>query len=211
MNAQLDGAVELLERSLAYTRVALASVPVDRRHRRVPTPCARWDLESLLTHLEDALDAFTEAAAGTIVVEASAAAGGRKDALQTKACSLLGAWTSAASEDRTHAMDIAVGERRLPGHLLVSTAALEIAIHGWDVGQATGACPRIPASLARGLLDTAAVVVLPTDRGIRFAQRKSCAADDAPDVRLLAFLGRPMTGPGWQNRAKVHARPSVAS
>ena len=47
MNPALDGAVELLERSLAYTRTALAGVDDSPAGLRVPTPCAGWDLAML--------------------------------------------------------------------------------------------------------------------------------------------------------------------
>ena len=42
MTAALSGAVELLDRSLAYTRVMLADVRPDLMDR--PTPCTGWDL-----------------------------------------------------------------------------------------------------------------------------------------------------------------------
>ena len=69
MSSQLDGGVELLERALGYTRTALARV--DRTDLTRPTPCSRWDLAALLAHMDDALDAFLEAAGGLLVLTAA--------------------------------------------------------------------------------------------------------------------------------------------
>ena len=80
VSADLNGAVELLERSLAYTRVALADVRPDLLGR--PTPCAGWSLGHLLAHMEDALDAFTEAAAGRVAVDPVPQTSSRVEALR---------------------------------------------------------------------------------------------------------------------------------
>lgn len=182
MNAALDGAVELLDRSLAYTRVALADVRPDNLDR--PTPCAGWDLGRLLAHMEDALDAFTEAAAGRVEVDPVPETTTRADALREKACALLGAWTSARPAA------VQVGEAALDAPLLVAAAALEITLHGWDVGQATGRGARIPDDLARGLLAIAQHLIDTTDRGPRFAAPRPVDDRAGHDARLLAWSGR---------------------
>lgn len=203
----LDGAVELLERSLAYTRVMLTDVGPDTLHR--PTPCADWNLDRLLAHMEDALDAFTEAAAGRVDITPAPPTSTRVEALREKACALLGAWSAA----RPGA--VAVGDRDLDSALLVSTAALEITAHGWDVGQATGRRTPIPRDLARGLLPVAQQVLHPADRGTRFAQALAVPAAASPDERLLAYLGRSseqdLTGPPGTTSSEPTSRPDVAS
>ncbi len=187
MRTELDGAVELLDRALAYTRVALADVTdavLDH-----PTPCSEWALGDLLAHMEDALDAFIEAAAGVVEVGSTTPSGSRVADLQRKACTLLGAWSGATPGD------VRVGGHDLASRLLVATAALEVTVHGWDVGQATGRRAAIPEDLARDLLGVAGLVVAPADRGVRFAGPRPAAPDATYDVRLLAFLGREPTGP----------------
>ena len=183
----LTGAVELLDRSLGYTRVVLAGVRHDDLDR--PTPCRGWSLADLLAHMEDALDAFIEAAAGVVEVGSTTPSGSRVGDLQRKACTLLGAWSGATPGD------VRIGGRDLASRLLVATAALEVTVHGWDVGQATGRRARIPEDLARDLLGIAGLVVAPADRGVRFAPVRPAAPEAAYDVRLLAFLGREATGP----------------
>ena len=189
MGGALEGAVELLERSLGYTRVVLADVRPDNLD--AATPCSGWDLRRLLAHMDDALDAFTEAAAGHVEVAPVRPTDQRVDSLRDKACALLGAWTEA----RPASVDI--GNRVVEAPVLVATAALEITVHGWDVAQATGRRTPIPADLARGLLPVAEQVIGPPDRRGRFAAPRVDNTSTIPSDILLAFVGR-MTGPvGW--------------
>ena len=203
----LEGAVELLERSLAYTRVMLGDVRAGDLGR--PSPCAGWDLARLLAHMEDGLDAFTEAAAGHVVVAPAPPTTTRVDALREKACALLGAWTRARPDAVT------VGGVDLGAPLLVATAALEITVHGWDVGQATGRRAPVPRELARGLLPIARQVVHAADRGTRFGPVLTTPGSAPPEVRLLAYLGRSdaldLTGPPGTSSGEAHSRPDVAS
>ncbi|GAW50235.1 MULTISPECIES: TIGR03086 family metal-binding protein [unclassified Nocardioides] len=185
MRATLDGSVELLDRALSYTLLRLAGVRDDLLDR--PTPCAGWSLADLLAHLDDALDAFTEAAGGRVEVHAPGAVG-HVAAIEEKACALLGAWSGprpgdVVISDRDGGLD-------LGSPLLVATAALEVTVHGWDVGQSTGAATALPDELARALLPVARAVVGPGDRGVRFAPARAVDADASYGVRLLAFLGR---------------------
>lgn len=182
MTTALAGAVELLERSLGYTRVALAGVT--DVHLATPTPCRGWTLRDLLAHMDDSLDAFTEAAGGSVALTRAPSAP-RVVVLQQKACALLGLWSDMGPPD------IRVGEVALATDLLVATAALEITVHGWDVAQATGARTPIPEDLARHLLPVAHRTVAETDRGVRFAEALPEPAGATADIRLRAFLGRP--------------------
>jgi uncharacterized protein (TIGR03086 family) len=204
----LEGAVELLDRSLAYTRVMLADVRPDILDR--PTPCAGWTLGHLLAHMEDALDAFTEAASGQVQVDPIPPTSTRVETLREKACALLGAWTAA----RPVSEDVEIGGLGLDAPLLVATAALEITVHGWDVGQATGRATRIPAELAEGLLAIAEHVIDPLDRGPRFGSPRPAEPEAAPDVRLLSWTGRApahMTEPLRGNSSEPTARRGLAS
>ena len=171
--AALDGAVELLDRSLAYTRVMLADVRPDNLDR--PTPCAGWTLGHLLAHMEDALDAFTEAAAGRVEVEPvppTTTPRGRAAGEGVRAARRLEAARPASEH-------VEVGDLGLDAPLLVATAALEITVHGWDVGQATGRRTRIPDDLAEGLLAVAQQVIDPVDRGPRFASPRPARPEAA--------------------------------
>lgn len=203
----LQDSVELLERSLAYTRVMLADVRPDNLRR--PTPCAGWTLGRLLVHMEDGLDAFTEAAAGRVEVAPPPPTDTRVDALREKACALLGAWA------RARDTVVRVGDQKLEAALLVATAALEITVHGWDIGQATGRGTPIPPELAQRLLPVAQAVVHPADRGPRFGAALAVPASASHGQRLLAYLGRSeavdLTGPPGMTSVDPHSRPGLAS
>lgn len=177
-----DPGVELLERALAYTRCAL--VTVAPAHLCRPTPCDQWRLVDLLAHMEDSLDAFAEGASGTIGLHSAAPApvDVRIESLQAKACALLGAWTSAD----TSVVD--VGERPVPVRTISRLAALEIAVHGWDVARTTGYDAPLPRALAEDLLPTALAVAL--EQHSEFGPPLPVSTDAGPGRRLLALLGR---------------------
>lgn len=176
-------ALELLERALGYTRIALSTVGPDRSG---PSPCAGWSLADLLDHMDDGLDAFLEAAGGAVHVpaEASRGPGADLEVLQAKACHLLGMWSALTPPL------VLVGDRPVPSGLLVSAAALEITVHGWDVGLATGAGRDLPDDLARELMPVAHAVVTPDDRPRRFAAPRLTSPDASSSEVLLGFLGR---------------------
>lgn len=177
-----DPGTELLERALAYTRGAL--VTIVPAHLCRPTPCDQWRLVDLLAHMEDALDAFTEGATGTIGMRSAAPApvDVRLESLQAKACALLGAWTAA---DTVH---VDVGQHPVPVGTISRLAALEIAVHGWDVARTTGYDAPVPPGLAEALLPTALAVAL--DQHGQFGAPVPVDAAASPARRLLALLGR---------------------
>ncbi len=108
------------------------------------------------------------------------------NALQDKACALLGGWV------RQSGPALVVGDDALaPASTVAAAGALEIAVHGWDVAQACGVDRPIPAEFAAELLTVAEAVVDDADRGVRFApsipdERFTTGSSD----RLLQFLGR---------------------
>jgi uncharacterized protein (TIGR03086 family) len=193
MSAPPDGAVELVERALGYTRGALHGVTPRLLGR--PTPCAGWDLDRLLTHMDDALDAFTEGAGGAVALvgpETTTSLPVRLGTLQTKACDLLGAWTAPGVPEVVLVDDVAV-----PTAVVAAAAALEITVHGWDVAQATGRATPIPDGLAADLLPVAHALVADDDRAERFARALVTPPGADPATRLLGFVGR---APAWSRR-----------
>ena len=181
MSTALTSAVELLERSLAYTRHGLAEVTPDRL--RAPTPCSQWDLDALLHHMDDALDAFTEAATGSVALTPSPESPPRPESIRAKACALLGWWCQHPPEV------VRVGGASLPSSLLVETAALEITVHGWDVHRTVGSREEVPDSLARDLLPVAHAVA-DLDRHGRFGAPVPTSPHATPSEVLVGFLGR---------------------
>ena len=184
--ATLAGAVALVERAVGYTRGSLQLVRPDLL--RAPTPCERWNLNALLVHMYDSLSAMHEAADLGRVTMVPVGEPGVPivNALQDKACALLGAWVS-----QSRAALIVGDDAMTSASTVAATGALEIAVHGWDVAQACGVDRPIPAEFAAELLTVAEAVVDDADRGVRFApsipdDRFTMGSSD----RLLQFLGR---------------------
>ncbi|KAA1415512.1 TIGR03086 family protein [Nocardioides humilatus] len=177
-----DPGVALLERALGYARAALATVTPD--HLWQPTPCDGWHLGDLLAHMEDSLDAFAEGAHGAIGLHSAAPAPlpERIATLQAKACGLLGAWSAATADV------VDVGGRPMAVGTITRLAAVEIAVHGWDVSRTTGAGLPLPDAFAEALLPTALALAL--EQHGEFGTAVPVSADAGPDRRLLALLGR---------------------
>lgn len=192
--ADATRALELLERALAYTRGTLNEIRDEDLDR--PTPCARWDLRDLLVHMDDGLDAFTEGAHGTVGSVTHAGAAAQVATLQRKACALLGAWSNPPARRPGTGHVTHVGDQPIRRTLLARAAAVEIALHGWDVGVATGRGGALPESLARELLPSARLLIDEADRagspagGARFASAVSVAPHASYHDQLLAFAGR---------------------
>jgi uncharacterized protein (TIGR03086 family) len=135
--------------------------------------------------MADSLDALTEASSGLLPLTAVPVSGAdHVDVLKTKACALLGAWSSPA------ARSVLVGGHDLDARLLVGAGALEITLHGWDVGQATGARLPIPDELAGALLPVARAVIHDADRAQRFSDAVDVSPKASKSAQLLAFSGR---------------------
>ena len=78
----------------------------------------------------------------------------------------------------------------LAEHLLVAAGAIEISVHGWDVGQATGRPDSLPDGLAIELLAIAPLVVDDACRSPHFGPVVAVPPASGPATRLLAYLGR---------------------
>lgn len=152
------------------------------------TPCAAWDLGDLIVHMVAGFTAFLQAAAG-IVAPHDAPSLPRDPTLlawhlRDLGCSLLGEW---AGEGRRR--DCLLGLMPLPSSLLLEVAALEVAVHEWDLSRVCAPDHALPAELAAALLPVACRHVGPADRPGRFGpvvERSGCN----PASLLLGHLGR---------------------
>jgi uncharacterized protein (TIGR03086 family) len=183
-----DGA-RLLEPSISYALGAVLAVTPDLLCR--PTPCLDWDLRMLLRHASESLAAICEGIeTGRVGLDPGAAdadlAADPARAFRDHACQLLGAWTGAGHQRRL----IDIAGCPLTASVMAAAAALEVAVHGWDISRACGQCQPIPRALADGLLLIAPVLVPPADRNPLFAAPVIVAAAAGPSDRLAAFLGR---------------------
>jgi uncharacterized protein (TIGR03086 family) len=178
-------AIELLERSLGYTRAGLILCPTADQHAR--TPCAGWDLSALLAHMEESLDAIIEMATGSLSLVPSDPdpdVTGRVERLQLKACDLLGRWSG--EPPAASAGSVLVHNRVAPTPLLLTAASLEIAVHGWDVHTSVGSGVPFPETLARDLLPVVPHVVDPR----HFASPIPPTPLSSAAASLLGLVGR---------------------
>ena len=188
----LTTGVALFARAAGYALESLAEVPGDDLGR--PTPCAGWDLRTLLLHVADTADGLTGLAlTGELVLpslprtdDADPAAVARNRLLR-----LLSVLTAAAADDRPGTTD-----HGTQAPAAARGGAIELAVHGWDVATACGS-PRVMAPrLATALLQAAVSLVEDGARPGLFAAPVAPPPDAGPEDRLVAFLGRrPAAGP----------------
>jgi uncharacterized protein (TIGR03086 family) len=178
--APLSKGLELLESAVGYALCGITPGASQLLSR--PTPCAGWDLELLLGHVSDSIGVLHQAIA-TGTADAPVAPAGHPGAgpdpvarLRGRACGLLGACAAAGPGGRL----VAIGGRQLTASLVTVTAALEIAVHGWDIAVACGAGRPVPPGLATALLAIAPLVIGPADRAGLFAEPVLLPAQPAP-------------------------------
>jgi len=189
----VDAGVTLLERSLTYALGAVGDVTPAALAG--PTPCAAWDLRTLLEHVAGSMDALLEGLAdGCVGPPSTAPSLGRPGdpvpLVRRSATHLLAACAAAGHGEAHGHAAILVGDRVLAARMLTWVGAVELAVHGWDVARACGADRPIPAGLARNLLAIVPLVVTDESREGRFAPPGPTPPGATPGDRLLAFLGR---------------------
>jgi len=188
-----SGATGLLAGAISYT-LGVCTL-VEPGDMALPTPCPGWDLGTLLAHLSDSMaDLETAIRTGHLDLErpenppdplaACPPADDRVDVLRDRAAALLSVSYCYAGPERF----VAVGGLPVPAGLVACTGAVEIAVHGWDVSSALGACAPIPAGLATRMLRLCPLLVAGRD-GL-FAAPVQVPAQASPGDQLLGYLGR---------------------
>ncbi|MFA7765080.1 TIGR03086 family metal-binding protein [Streptomyces sp. NPDC048723] len=188
---------ELLDQAYATLREAVAGVPADGWDR--PTPCAQWDVTQVLQHAAgDQLAYAARLTGGPGPTEDPFAPSGT---LAGTPAGLLDPALAAAAEAFAGVtpgdVEVAVPlpPFSVPAGTAVGAAALDAAVHAWDIAVATGRRPGLTDALAAALRPAADVLAEPL-RGFAYGPAFPLApgADDGAAARLLAFLGR---DPGW--------------
>ncbi|MFG1702794.1 maleylpyruvate isomerase family mycothiol-dependent enzyme [Nonomuraea sp. M3C6] len=200
----LAAGVALLERAIDYTLGSLRIVTPAALCR--PTPCAAWNLQALLEHVNDSFQALNEAASGHIPRQPTPRTPrlqlphprmpdrrtcGQNPALLLRdgATEVLGRWAGTITNDL-----ISIDDRHLTSPMVAAVGAIEIAVHGWDVARSCGEHRPIPPLMAEELLDLAHLFITRDDRPDRFASPVTVPAYALAQDHLLAYLGR---DPDW--------------
>jgi uncharacterized protein (TIGR03086 family) len=175
--------VDLLSRALRQAEGLIATVTPDQAS--LPTPCAEWDLGTLVNHVVRDTTQFTKMAGGAkwesgeIALEPDewlvAFTSGSDD--------LLAAWRGNGSLDEA-------GTNR------ISQQIAEFSVHGWDIARATGHTRELDAEVAAFGLGWAKQALKPEYRGAAFGPEVEIASDAPEPDQLAAFFGRrPYVGP----------------
>ena len=185
--ARLSSGLELLESAVSYALAGAAMATPQLLPR--PTPCLGWDLETLLDHLAESVGVFNEAIATGCVGTSPAPGNPGPDPvarLRGQAVGLLAVCAACGPAERR----VTIGDRELTASMVAVTAAIEIAVHGWDISAACGASRPVPPGLAAVLLPIAPLVITPGTRPGLFADPVRLPGPAGPGDQLVAFLGR---------------------
>jgi len=183
------GATGLLVGAIGYALAAC--VQLTPGELRLPTPCAQWDLRTLLGHLSESMaDLEAGLRGGCLELDQGAPldpAGYGDDpveVLRDRAADLLFAGYAIRGRDAF----VLVGGLPVPAGLVACTGAVEIAVHGWDVCAARGRAGPIPPRLAIPMLELCPLLV--AGREGLFAEPVPTSARAGPGDQLVAYLGR---------------------
>ncbi|MEV1064305.1 TIGR03086 family metal-binding protein [Streptomyces sp. NPDC050263] len=160
-----------------------------------PTPCAEYDVKTLVNHVFQVIVQFQRLAAkeASDFGEAPDRVGAGPDwraGLVAEADRLVAAWSvPGAEEGTTGAMD-------MPARLVGSMALLDLTVHGWDLARATGQeYPAADRAVVAQLAEAVAELE-PTARKMGvFGEPVAVAGDASEFERLLARTGR---DPYWK-------------
>ena len=187
--ARPPGTARLVEPAVSYALGAAAAITPDLLSR--PTPCRDWDLRTLLRHGCESLAAFGEGIdTGRVGPDPAAEDGDLAAdparAFRDRAGRLLDAWTRPGR----HGQVIEIAGCPLAASVLAGAAALEVAVHGWDISRACGQRQPIPPALATALLAIAPLLAPRAGRHPLFAAPVTVPATAGPSDQLTAYLGR---------------------
>jgi uncharacterized protein (TIGR03086 family) len=182
----------LLDESHQALRTVVAAVPASGWG--LPTPCEQWTVAQVLQHAAGDQLAYAAKLTGgpgpnDDPFAPSGAIDGDPSALVEAALSAAaGAFAAVRPDDAD--VPVPLPPFTLPASSAVAAAALDAAVHAWDIAVATGQPSPLTPALARALRPTADALADPL-RGFAFGpaiEPKVGADDDA--ASLLNFLGR---------------------
>ncbi|MFB6806088.1 TIGR03086 family metal-binding protein [Streptomyces sp. NPDC056387] len=188
---------DLLDHAHDALRTAVDGVPADAWSR--PTPCDRWNAGQVLRHAAgDQLAYAARLTGGPGPAEdpfaPSAGPAGAPAELLEPALDAAAAAFAAVAPGTTE-VAVPLPPFTVTAETAVGAAALDAAVHAWDIAVATGRPSPLTPALAAGLRPAAEALAEPL-RGFAYAPAVEPGPDAAADPvgSLLAFLGR---RPDW--------------
>jgi uncharacterized protein (TIGR03086 family) len=160
-----------------------------------PTPCTKWDVRSLLSHVIGTLwlaeGLFTGQAPRYPMAPGGlpAADVGGDDPVAAYAEASAAALAAAGAGDaltKVHATPL--GD--MPGPALAGFTTLDMTVHGWDLARATGQPTDLDGRLAAHVLGFAEQALTPDTRAPGIGPALPVPVGAPVTERLIAFLGR---------------------
>ncbi|MFE2608083.1 TIGR03086 family metal-binding protein [Streptomyces mirabilis] len=186
---------ELLTRAHTYLSEVAAAVP--ERAWGSPTPCSEWTVRQVLNHARLDQQAYGAAITGTGWPDSDPFR--PADALdadaQTALRKVLRGVADAYAQLSADSPEVATPLGPLPFPLAAAAAAMDAAVHAWDIAVATGQDAPLGEELAEGIRLAADRLAdhLRDAYGV-FAAARAVPATAGRAEALLAFLGR---DPHW--------------
>ena len=183
---------DVLDEARAMLQAAVAGVPADGWH--LPTPCAEWNVTQVLQHAALDQGAWAAVVSGAEPSDENpfAPSGqlGAEPQVYAEAALEVSApaWTAISGDAETVPTPLPTGP--MAPAAAAGAAALDAAIHAWDIAVATGQGSPLTPELARALIPVARSIVEPLRQYGAYAQalEPDPGADDA--AALLCYLGR---------------------
>lgn len=188
--------VDLLRRTFDQSRAVIEAVSAAQVTR--PTPCAAFDVETLVGHMLFAADRVGSAGRRQAIEEAAPGAprvplGDWAAAMARAADAAVSAWRAPGAFDG----DIVLPFGTFPASFVAMMYVVEQATHAWDLAVAIGATERLDPALAETVLPLAHAIITPEIRGdepMPFGPEVAVPADAPATDRLAGFMGR---RPAW--------------
>lgn len=182
---------QMYDRALAQTESIIEKVGPGQLSD--PTPCAEYDVRSLLSHMVGGVNRAAIFGEGGDGLARPAVAEGVPDdgwleAFREAAARARAAWADDAKLD----LMVNVPWGQVPGRAAVTGYVQEVLTHGWDLAKATGQPTELDPELAEFALAFAHRVLPPEIRGgaTPFGAVVPVPAEDGPYARLAGWLGR---------------------
>jgi uncharacterized protein (TIGR03086 family) len=159
-----------------------------------PTPCAGWDLRTLLAHMIGQDHGFAVAALADVGKEAFEPLTASVDAHAKGAAVVVAAFAAASPEREVLLPEFGA---RFPLRTVVGFHLLDTLVHGWDVAVSLGGGVWFDDDLVAAVLAQAEAIPggdMRTAPGAAFAPILPAAQEAAGWARTLALLGR---DPRW--------------
>jgi uncharacterized protein (TIGR03086 family) len=181
---------EVHARALEATRAYVAGVGPDQW--TADTPCAEWDVRTLVNHVVTGNEWAAELSGGKTISEVGDRLDGDVLGDDPVAAYDASAERAAAAFRRPGALaaPCAVSYGPVPGEVYAGHRLIDTLVHGWDIAKATGQPTDLDPQLVAAGLD----VLLPqadllAGSGM-FGSPTDLGEDADPQTRLLGLLGR---------------------